>query len=86
MENHHHLALLLSSAILSLVLHQNQLVPRNDALLASSYALPPYPLLLAVRIIGQLPFASAADLHDVPKLNILSTGKEEEMGGGKVSL
>ncbi|EJK71169.1 hypothetical protein THAOC_07417 [Thalassiosira oceanica] len=47
------------------LLHQHQLVPGVDALLASPYALPPRPLLHAERAVRQLPHAGATDFHDV---------------------
>ncbi|EJK75754.1 hypothetical protein THAOC_02515 [Thalassiosira oceanica] len=43
----------------------HQLVPRGHALLASTYALPQPPLVLAVRVIGQLSHARAADFHRI---------------------
>ena len=45
-------------------LHEHQLIPRGDALLASPDALPPPSLLRTVCAIRQLALASPADFHD----------------------
>jgi len=48
---------------LAALLHQHQLIPHSDALLASPDALSQSSLFLTVRILGQLALAGSADLH-----------------------
>ena len=64
-------------------LHENQLIPRGNALHASPDALPASPLFREVRALGQLSFASAADhrrlnarsdVQGEPAVSLVSSG------------